>query len=60
LVECSWTRGTESFGHNAIVMAYPEEGIVLVAASNAGERERVSRTRKLAADLAELLFDARF
>lgn len=53
-----WTRGTESFGHNAVVMAYPGEGIVLVAASNAGEHERVSRTRKLAADLAELLFDA--
>jgi CubicO group peptidase (beta-lactamase class C family) len=53
-----WTRGTESFGHNAIVMAYPDENLVLVAASNAGERERVSRTRKLAADLAELLFDA--
>lgn len=53
-----WTRGTESFGHNAIVMAYPDENLVLIAASNAGERDRVSRTRKLAADLAELLFDA--
>ena len=53
-----WTRGTEGFGHNAIVMTYPDENLVLVAASNAGEREGVSRTRKLAADLAGLLFDA--
>lgn len=53
-----WTRGNESFGHNALVMAYPEENLVLVAASNAGDLERVARTRKLAADLAEFLFDA--
>lgn len=39
-------------------MAYPDDNRVLIAASNAGERDRVSRTRKLAADLAELLFDA--
>ena len=51
-----WTRGTESFGHNAIVMTYPAENLVLVAASNAGERDGVSRTRKLAADLVNVLF----
>lgn len=52
-----WTRGTESFGHNAIVMTYPAENLVLIAASNAGERDGVSRTRKLAADLANVLFE---
>lgn len=53
-----WTRGNEGFGHNAILVSYPEERIVLVAASNAGERDRISATRRLAEDLAEVLFSA--
>lgn len=51
-----WTRGTESFGHNAILVSYPEEGIVIVAASNAGDRDRISATRKLAEELAKVIF----
>jgi CubicO group peptidase (beta-lactamase class C family) len=52
-----WTRGTEDFGHNAILMTYPEERIVIVAASNAGEREGIAVTRRLADDLAKRIFD---
>jgi hypothetical protein len=59
-----WTRGTESFGHNAILVSYPEERpeerTVIVAASNAasdaGNRDRVSATRSLAEELAKLIF----
>jgi len=50
-----WTRGTEDFGHNAILMTYPEEGIVIVAASNAGERDGIAVTRGLADTLATLM-----
>ena len=51
-----WTRGTEDFGHNAILMVYPAEKVMIAAASNAGEREGVAITRRLAEDLAALIF----
>jgi CubicO group peptidase (beta-lactamase class C family) len=55
-----WTRGTESFGHNAILVSYPEERpelrTVIVAASNAGDRDRVSATRRLAEEIAKIIF----
>lgn len=54
-----WTRGTEDFGHNATLFAYPEERIVIVAASNAGDRGKISASRRLVEDLTRLLFDSR-
>jgi len=51
-----WTRGTEGFGHNAILMIYPAEDVVIVAASNAGERNGVAVTRALADELAAAVF----
>jgi hypothetical protein len=36
-------------------MTYPEEGIVIVAASNAGERDGIAVTRGLADTLATLI-----
>ncbi len=32
-----WTRGTEDFGHNAVIKVYPELDLVVVIASNAGD-----------------------
>lgn len=51
-----WTRGTESFGHNAILVSYPEEKIVIAIASNAGDRDRISASRGLAEELAKVIF----
>lgn len=51
-----WTRGTEGFGHNAVLVSYPEEKIVVVIASNAGDRDRVSASRGLAEELAKIIF----
>lgn len=53
-----WTRGTEGFGHNAILMTYPGEEVVIVAASNAGDRNGVAVTRTLADEMAAILFGA--
>lgn len=53
-----WTRGTEGFGHNAILMIYPREDVVIVAASNAGDRNGVAVTRTLADELAAVIFGA--
>jgi CubicO group peptidase (beta-lactamase class C family) len=53
-----WTRGTEGFGHNTIVVAYPAERVVIVAASNAGDGTpaRPTPSRRVAAILATRLF----
>lgn len=50
-----WTRGTESFGHNAIIMTYPDPDVVIVAASNAGDHGGVAMARWLADELAPVV-----
>ena len=32
-----WTRGTEDFGHNAVMRWFPEDDVVIIVCSNAGE-----------------------
>ena len=55
-----WTRGYESFGHGTVLATYPEEGVVIVVASNSGERdEGVPVSHALAEDLAEIIFPPR-
>ncbi|HWM93005.1 MAG TPA: hypothetical protein VN493_19735 [Thermoanaerobaculia bacterium] len=39
-----------------LLALYPEERTVIVAASNAGDRDRVSVTRSLAEELATVIF----
>lgn len=51
-----WTRGTEDFGHNAILVAYPEEKVVLSAASNAGDWDGIAFSRRLVENLEEGIF----
>ncbi len=53
---CVWTRGAEGFGHNAILLAYPEEKLLVIAASNAGERDGIAMSRQLAEGLANTIF----
>lgn len=55
-----WTRGYESFGHGAVLAAYPEEKVVIAITSNSGERSRnLSVSRELAEDLTRLIFSPR-
>jgi len=32
-----WTRGTEDFGHNSVLRWFPEDNVVIIVCSNAGE-----------------------
>lgn len=51
-----WTRGSESFGHNAVLFTYPEEKTVVIVASNAGDRGGMAAARSLSEDLEKLIF----
>ena len=51
-----WTRGFESFGHGAVLAAYPERRVIIVVTSNSGERSPdVPVSHALATELAELV-----
>ncbi len=39
-----WTRGNESFGHNAVLRWFPEEELVIVVTSNTGEKGSPTET----------------
>lgn len=51
-----WTRGSEGFGHNAVLFTFPEEKTVVIVASNAGDRSGMAAARSLAEDLEKLIF----
>lgn len=40
-----WTRGSESWGHNAVVSFFPKEDLMIVVCSNSGEE--ISANRKI-------------
>lgn len=48
-----WTRGHEDFGHGAVLAVYPEEDVVIIVASNAGERNGVPLSHRLSEALEE-------
>jgi CubicO group peptidase (beta-lactamase class C family) len=52
-----WTRGTEDFGHNAILRWYREEELVIVCTSNAGMKGDFTASRRLSGELADIIFD---
>jgi CubicO group peptidase (beta-lactamase class C family) len=54
-----WTRGTEDFGHNAILLTYPMEQVVIAAASNAGNYTGIAITRYLAEQLGDALVNGK-
>lgn len=54
-----WTRGTEDFGHNGLLVHYPERKVVIVAVTNAGSHDNVPVARKLAADLAPVVLGSK-
>lgn len=51
-----WTRGGESFGHNAVIRWWPERDVVIVVASNAGHRLGEEANRVVSTALAEVVF----
>lgn len=54
--ESVWTRGTESFGHNAIITRYPD-GLVTIVLSSAGESSGVPVSRLVSAELETIIYD---
>jgi len=50
-----WTRGTEDFGHNAILLTIPAEKVVITAASNAGKHAELAISRYLAVQLLQII-----
>jgi CubicO group peptidase (beta-lactamase class C family) len=55
-----WTRGSEEFGHNAVIKVYPDQDLVLVVASNAGERgDKTKAASRILSDELEEIIDSR-
>jgi CubicO group peptidase (beta-lactamase class C family) len=54
-----WTRGTEDWGHNAVVRWFPERGLLLIVLTNSGEiGDKGSTGNRLISDaLLEFLID---
>ena len=53
-----WTRGYEQFGHGAVLAVYPEEHVVIIVASNAGERNGVPVSHRLSEALEKRILAA--
>ncbi len=54
-----WTRGTEDWGHNAVVRWFPDEGLRIIVLTNSGEiGDKGSTGNRMISDaLVELLID---
>jgi len=53
-----WTRGTEDFGHNAVIKVYPELDLVVVVASNAGDLgDKTQAASRVLSDELEAFLD---
>jgi CubicO group peptidase (beta-lactamase class C family) len=50
-----WTRGYEDFGHGAVLATYPDDEVVIVVVSNAGDRNGVPVSHHIAEALGELV-----
>ena len=53
-----WTRGSEDFGHNAVIKVYPELDLVVVIASNAGDLgDKTRAASRVLSDELEAIID---
>jgi CubicO group peptidase (beta-lactamase class C family) len=50
-----WTRGTEDFGHNAVLRWFPEDNVVIVVCSNAGDKLGNYANQLISNDLVSLI-----
>lgn len=55
-----WTRGTESFGHNAAISHFPEKNLTIIVTTNSGEINgdpSMTGNRIISDKVAEFFFD---
>ena len=55
-----WTRGTESWGHNAVIQHFPDKNVTIIVTTNSGEidNDQSKTGNRLISDLiANYLFD---
>ncbi|MGQ0714917.1 MAG: serine hydrolase domain-containing protein [Gemmatimonadaceae bacterium] len=52
-----WTRGTESFGHNAAVRWFPERETVVIVASNTGQFRGAGASRTVSHEIVRMMFE---
>jgi len=50
-----WTRGSEGFGHNAVLVRLPDDEIVIAVASSAGDERGVPVSRAVADEVEAIL-----
>ncbi|MDQ4079994.1 MAG: beta-lactamase family protein [Gemmatimonadota bacterium] len=54
-----WTRGTEGFGHNAVVRSFPERKTVVIVASNTAQFRGAGANRTVSDAIVQMLFPQR-
>ena len=55
-----WTRGSEEFGHNAVIKVYPDLDMVVIVASNAGELgDKTQAASRVLGEELEKIIDSR-
>lgn len=52
-----WTRGTEDFGHNAVIRWFPAEDALVIVLSNSGEIEGTPANQLISNEIVDLLFE---
>jgi CubicO group peptidase (beta-lactamase class C family) len=54
-----WTRGTESWGHNAVIRNFPDEKVTKIVLSNSGElgKEKITANRLISDKIADFIFE---
>jgi hypothetical protein len=51
-----WTRGHEDFGHGGVLATYPAQRTVIIVTSDAGEKNGVPVSHRLAEELERRVF----
>ncbi|HVR96756.1 MAG TPA: serine hydrolase domain-containing protein, partial [Thermoanaerobaculia bacterium] len=51
-----WTRGTEDFGHNALLLSWIDEGFTLAMTTNAGEIDGEGWNKRMPAEVEAILW----
>jgi CubicO group peptidase (beta-lactamase class C family) len=54
-----WARGTEDFGHNAVIRWFPEEDTAVIVLSNSGEIDGIPANQRISNEIIEILFAGR-
>jgi CubicO group peptidase (beta-lactamase class C family) len=54
-----WTRGSEDWGHNAVLRWFPERKVLIIVLTNSGERgdRNITANRYISDGIARIIFD---